>query len=387
MTVHPLRMTTWFRRRMGVLVIVSTAAAWATITVSYHVHERRDLLGACRSDAQRIATVVGDSVHQRPKLWRYDAAKIADRVADFAGADERVIAVRDARGASVDLGASDTSSLRRAIWGRADVRVAGAVAARVWVGRSTSMLWWRTLLVGALSALVSLGLGLLLYLLPVKAVSTAERRAAALMQQLAILGRDDERRRIARDLHDGAGQALTAARLHLAALENHSPESEHVRPIVALVDQALDEIRKSTSALAPMALAELGLASAIRRLCESSTPESVPSITCNIDAPLPQVPSNVETAIYRIVQEALTNIVKHANATHASVDLGVKGGVLRLRVTDDGDGFSEETAVCSGLGIVSIRTRAEAIGADVRLRNAEPGTILEVVLPLPEGAT
>jgi len=385
--VTPLRMTTWFRRRMALLVIVSTGVAWATTTASYHAHERRELLAMCRGDAERIATVVGDSVQQRPRLWRYDAAKMADRIADFAGGDQTVIAVRDARGASVDLGTSDTPGLPRAIWGRAEVRVGGKVAARVWIGRSTTMLWWRTLLVGALAALVSLGLGSLLYLLPVRAVSTAERRAAALMEQLAIVGRDDERRRIALDLHDGAGQALTAARLHLAALENGSPESEHLRPIVALVNQALDEVRRSTSALAPLALAELGLASAIRRLCESSTPDAAPAITCRIVTPLPRVPTHAETAIYRMTQEALTNIVKHAHAQHASVDLGAEGGVLRLRVTDDGEGLSDETTARGGMGMVSLRARAASIGAEVRLLSADPGTILEVVLPLPEETT
>ncbi len=382
----PLQMTTWFRRRMGLLVMFSTGVAWATTTASYHAHERRDLLGSCRADAARVATVVGDSVQQRPKLWRYDAAKIADRIADFAAGDWMVIAVRDARGASVDLGTSDTPVPPRAIWGRADVRVGGTVAARVWVGRSTSMLWWRTLLVGALAAVVSLGLGSLLYLLPVRAVRTAERRAAALMQQLAVVGRDDERRRIARDLHDGAGQALTAARLHLAALEKRSPDSEKLSPIVSLVDQAIEEVRRSTSALAPLVLTELGLASAIRRLCESSTPDSSPQISCNIPSPLPPVPPHVETAVYRMTQEALTNVVKHARAKRASVGLAVDKDVLRLWVTDDGEGLSDEASARGGMGMVSIRARAEAIGADVRLQSGNPGTILEVVIPLPEDA-
>jgi len=136
-----------------------------------------------------------------------------------------------------------------------------------------------------------------------------------------------------------------------------------------------------------MALAELGLESAIRRLCDSLTPDSVPAITCNIVAPLPRVPSHVETAIYRITQEALTNIVKHARAKHASVDLAAEGGVLRLRVTDDGGGVSEETSAHGGRGMVSIRTRAEGIGADVSLQRADPGTVLEVVVPVPEETT
>lgn len=381
----PLRLTSWFRKRMLVLAAFAMGTAWVTVTAGYHVQERREAVALCRGDAEHIASLIAEAIQQRPQLWRYDSAKLADRVADTWPGQKPVVRLRDARGAAVDLGAAEALP-SRALWGRADVIVGGEVQARVWVGTDSAPLWWRTIALAVVSAAVAALLGILLYLLPVRAVRDAERRIDSLMKQLAVSWREEERGRIARELHDGAGQALTAARLHLVALKrNASPElGEHVASITSLLDEALEEVRRSTAALMPPALGDLGLRGAIERHCEAFGGATGLTILCEIGDEVPTAGSHIETACYRIVQEALTNIARHARAQRATVRLSARDDALHLSVEDDGSGM-QTGATTDGVGLSSIRARAEGLGGEVAIHSSSSGTRLEVILPLPPG--
>ncbi|MBI5533274.1 MAG: sensor histidine kinase [Deltaproteobacteria bacterium] len=380
----PLRLTSWFRRRMLVLVVISAALAWLTITVGYHVQERREMVTLCRADATRVAAILAETIQQRPRLWRYDAPKFADRLGGEWLRAPAVLVVHDERGARVEVGPLGKSVPSSVLWGRAEVRIGPVVHARVWVGADARPLWNRTLVVALLAALAEGLLAFLLYLLPVRAIRTAEQRIAGLMTQLSLNLREEERSRIARDLHDGAGQALTAARLNLMALQRAPAGADlqqRIEPVVALVDEALDEVRRSTAALMPPAIADLGLHGAIERHCEAFASASGLEIAFEVQAPLPEPDSHVQTTCYRIIQEALTNIARHASAQHARVHLAARERTLLLTVTDDGAGIDGDVSASAGTGLRSIQTRAALLGGSARIFRAEKGTCLEVELP------
>jgi signal transduction histidine kinase len=321
-------------------------------------------------------------------LWRYDAAKFVDRIGADWQPTSAVLVVHDAGGVLVDVGPLRRPTPRHVLWGRAAVYIGDVHAAAVWIGADTAPLWKSTLLVALVAGLAAGVLGLLLYLLPVRAVRGAEQRIAGLMTQLALTQREEERSRIALELHDGAGQALTAARLHLMSLERESGSAQlpcRIEPVVALLDDALAEIRRSTAALMPPAIADLGLRGAIQRHCEAFAGASGLQIDLEADPQLPDLGVHVQTTCYRIVQEALTNIARHARAQHAKVTLVRRDEALVLTVTDDGAGIDESASAEPELGVRSIQTRATLLGGSARLLPADQGTCLEITLPLDRG--
>jgi signal transduction histidine kinase len=234
-------------------------------------------------------------------------------------------------------------------------------------------------------AIVAVLLSVLLYVVPLRAVAVAKRRTETAMSERILTLQEEDRRRIARELHDGAGQALTAARLQLLALRaNDAAPQEVVEQIMNHVDEAIDEVRRSTTALAPPTLAELGLMGALLRHCDNLA--SASGLEVRLDSPprLPLLPAYVETTIYRIVQEALTNAVRHANATRAWVKLGVDGERIELEVGDDGAGSIEASR--RGFGFESIGERARLAGGKLELLGEPgPGARLRITIPIVTG--
>jgi signal transduction histidine kinase len=227
--------------------------------------------------------------------------------------------------------------------------------------------------------IVTVLLSVLLYMVPHRAAAVAKRRVETAINERVLTLQEEDRRRIARELHDGAGQALTAARLQLIALREAVPQ-ELVQQVIASVDVAIDEIRRSTNALAPPALAELGLRGALARHCEQFA--SASGLDVRLDAPpaLKQLPAYAETAIYRIVQEGLTNVARHASAKRAWVVLAAGPTSIQLEVGDDGAGIEEARP---GFGLDSIRQRARLAGGTCEvLGGPGPGVRLRVTLPL-----
>jgi signal transduction histidine kinase len=377
-----LRLTSWFRGRMLPLVLVSSLVGAISAPVAYHVQKRSEIVAVARGDARRVAAAMVELVQQRPQLWRYDTAKLVERLAAEGLSQIPVLVVHDGRGLPVPVGKGAVADPGALLWGRADVLIAGRREASVWVGSEQRPLWRGTLALGLLSALVSVILGAVLYLLPVRAIAAAERRISGLMGQLTLTLREEERGRIARDLHDGAGQALTAARLHLLALRRGADQAtlDRIEPIAHHLDEALDEVRRSTAALMPPALAELGLKGAIERHCEAFSAASGLPVRCEVDEGLPPFEGQIETSCYRIVQEALTNTARHAGARQASVRLELDQGELLLRIDDDGQGIDERHA--SGVGLASLQERARLLGGSAVFSSLHPGTRLEVRLPV-----
>lgn len=217
-------------------------------------------------------------------------------------------------------------------------------------------------------------------------VAHAVRMAADLQRsrERILTTREEERRRLRRDLHDGLGQSLAGMAMLINIARSRlkdSPDSadELLRELRTGMDAVAGDVRELVYGLRPPALDDLGLARAVRELAEHASPEV--AIEVAVEGNLSELPAAVEVAVYRIVQEALTNVRKHARATRAQVLLQRERSVLRVTVRDDGRGLPEGRR--SGVGLNSMRERAAELGG-ICVVGAGPdgGTQVEVMLPL-----
>ena len=210
---------------------------------------------------------------------------------------------------------------------------------------------------------------------------------------------EHERRHLAQELHDGVAQTLSGVLMHVDLLDSQLEEmplkyNELVGQIHELLESAINEIRSLAWALRPGALDDLGLADALPGLVTNMTRNVPIKTTLNMSPQLPSLPPGTETAVYRITQEALSNILKHARASAVSIDLRKKKHSVVLTVEDDGQGIHrpQEKAAPGqepGLGLWSMRERAEEVGGTFVLESApQDGTKIMVTIPTaPEPTT
>jgi signal transduction histidine kinase len=205
-----------------------------------------------------------------------------------------------------------------------------------------------------------------------------------------ISTQDDERRRIARELHDGLGQDLIAAKivLDVAQSQDHVPQkrAQAVGEASALIDRSIQQVRSISYLLHPPMLDEVGLHSALRWYLDGITKRS--GIEMHLDVQpgeFPRLAPELETTVFRIVQEALTNVFRHSGAHKGWVTLAKSEKDVTVRVRDDGRGVSTQTVEFRpgsiGIGINGMRQRVKEFGGVLKLQNANPGTLLEVVIP------
>ncbi len=202
---------------------------------------------------------------------------------------------------------------------------------------------------------------------------------------------DEERRRVAREIHDGLGQELAAAKMILdGILSKHASPSMRQASVDAseLVDRAIKQVRTISHLLHPPLLDEVGLASALRWYLEGLSERSGIEISLEVvPRDLSRLKPDTETAIFRIIQEALTNMFRHSGARKGSVSLMESDGRIVVTVRDDGKGIEEQIIQLRpdsvGVGIGGMRQRVSELGGSLRLANANPGTIVEVVIPSP----
>ncbi|MGB8063295.1 MAG: PAS domain-containing protein [Candidatus Sulfotelmatobacter sp.] len=200
---------------------------------------------------------------------------------------------------------------------------------------------------------------------------------------------DEERRRIAREIHDGLGQELAAAKMILDGIlaKDSSPQIQQASVEASqLVERAIQQVRTISHLLHPPLLDEVGLVSALRWFLEGLSERSGIKVRLNVDPPnLVRLKSELETAIFRIVQEALTNMFRHSGAHNGTVSVAERDGNILVTVTDDGKGVDQEVTQLRpesvGVGIGGMRQRVTELGGTLRLSNANPGTIVEVVIP------
>ena len=196
-----------------------------------------------------------------------------------------------------------------------------------------------------------------------------------------LLAQEAERVGIARDLHDEVGQVLTGVLLHLDAIAERAPEHrQEIGEAKQSVRRALDEVRRISSELRPEMLEQLGLVSALTELTTTFGRISNITVERRFDQSLPKLDADAELAVYRIAQESLTNVARHAQATRVTVYLERGFDSVVLRVVDDGRGFVGEPAEHGGLR--SMRERALLIGGALAIKPAQSGGV-EVRLEAP----
>jgi two-component system, NarL family, sensor histidine kinase UhpB len=184
-----------------------------------------------------------------------------------------------------------------------------------------------------------------------------------------IRAEEDQRSRIARELHDGVGQIMTAVNIELQMLHESAPVEvkTRVEDVRALAAQCQTEMRRVSHELRPAILDELGLAEAVRALVVRMAKHAHIEIACDVRGEVDRVPGDAVIACYRLVQEALNNVVRHADAQRAEVTLYRNSDRLTVTVTDDGRGMrydpsSPDTARDGHYGLIGMQERIRAIG-------------------------
>ncbi len=221
-----------------------------------------------------------------------------------------------------------------------------------------------------------------------------EERTEALRQLSSRLMRmqDEERRRIARELHDSLGQDLAAAKMTVDGIlhqQGGDAKDQSAEEASKSIDRALQQVRTMSHLLHPPLLDEVGLVSALRWYLEGMMKRSGIETSLEVKpASFPRLTARFETAIFRIIQEALTNVFRHSEASHSSVTLIRNPESVAVEIRDNGKGLDEGTMRFRpgnvGVGIGGMRQRVEEFGGALRLSNANPGTIVEVIIPVAE---
>jgi len=215
-----------------------------------------------------------------------------------------------------------------------------------------------------------------------------ERTAALrLLSSRLMTMQDDERRRIARELHDGLGQELVAIKMLLNGILHDSPRlAKRVGEVNDMIDGAAQQIRSLSHLLHPPLLDEVGLLSAVRWYLDGLTKRSGIETALEVQpADFPRLAPELERAIFRIIQEALTNVFRHSGAQKGWISVVQRGSEVVVTVRDDGKGIAEQISELRpgsiGIGIGGMSQRAKEFGGQLRLTNAHPGTIVEAVIP------
>jgi signal transduction histidine kinase len=207
------------------------------------------------------------------------------------------------------------------------------------------------------------------------------------LSQRLLKVQDEERRRVARDLHDSTGQTLTALKISVALLRQKLEDDERIREelseIALLADQALQEIRTTSYLLHPPLLDEAGFTSAAQWYVEGFAQRSGVKVRMDF------APETIETALFRVLQESLTNVHRHSGTSEVDVRFWREAQVAILEVRDYGRGIPKELLSRSGLvrdsgvGLAGMRERMNDLKGDLEIASADPGTGLRAIVPLP----
>jgi signal transduction histidine kinase len=217
------------------------------------------------------------------------------------------------------------------------------------------------------------------------AVDLSERVSRDAVRRV-VEAQEVERARLARELHDETGQALTSILLGLKALEERVETDDRQAAIAelrGLVVATLQDVRRLAVELRPAALDDFGLVPALERLCDTMFEQGGVAVDVQSYLDDQRLPAETETALYRIVQEALTNVLKHASAARVTVRLRQSERFVELLVQDDGAGFDPRGVRDGGLGLVGMRERVALLGGRMVVDSSEgAGTMLKAEVPI-----
>ena len=205
---------------------------------------------------------------------------------------------------------------------------------------------------------------------------------------------EDERRRLSRELHDETAQVFSAVKMELGVLRDavQPPQTARLDQVLALIDTGIRSIRSVTNDLRPSLLDDLGLLPALRSLVADFSERSGIRAGLAVPSSLPPLSGEAELALFRALQEALSNVLRHANARTVDVGISIERAGVLLQVSDDGEGLPagvapEALELQGHMGLAGMRERITALGGTVRLRaRAGTGALLEVLVPAPDTA-
>jgi signal transduction histidine kinase len=218
------------------------------------------------------------------------------------------------------------------------------------------------------------------------AVELSQRVARDAVRRV-VQAQEAERSRLARELHDETGQALTSILLGLKPLEEalaDHPARTALAELREHVVKALQDVRRLAVELRPAVLDDFGLVPALERLTDGFAEQSQVRVDFHSALGELRLPSEVETALYRVVQESLTNIFKHANAHNVSVSIGRRGSVVAAVIEDDGAGFDQRTVREEGVGLLGMRERLSFVDGRLEIES-RPGAGATIVAEVPVG--
>ncbi|MGD0212046.1 MAG: ATP-binding protein [Terriglobales bacterium] len=222
--------------------------------------------------------------------------------------------------------------------------------------------------------------------------SMVEQRTSALRQLSSRLLslQDTERRRIARELHDSLGQYLVGLKLNMEMLKQSPENQESWSEADHLMQQCMAEVRTLSYLLHPPTMDAAGFASAARWFVEGFSQRSGVQTTLDVPEHLGRLPDAVELALFRVLQESLTNVHRHSGASEAQVLIAEDAGQVVLEIKDNGRGIPEElltsfhaTGAGMGVGLAGIRERAWELGGTLAVNSDSSGTVVRVALPVP----
>lgn len=214
-----------------------------------------------------------------------------------------------------------------------------------------------------------------------------------MLSQRLMKVQDDERRKIARDLHDSTGQILAALKINVSLLEVKCQDQPASLAIVSdigqLADQAIEEIRTLSYLLHPPMLDEVGFACAAELYIEGFSKRSGIKVTADIETSPERLPNRLEIVLFRVLQESLTNVHRHSGATNAYIRLQHKPDAVMLEIRDFGKGMSAErlrlirgVSAETGVGLAGMRERLHELNGRLDIQSDSRGTIMRAVVPL-----
>lgn len=424
-------LTGYLTARLGPLAFVLLIVVALSAPLAYLIMGIQTMRARAQATADLVAEFIREEAQQRPVLWRYDAPKLVHTL-DLQAAQASIVRIdlTDEYGRMIELG-QDPPQPEDAdlLWVSAPVMVTNEIA-RIWVGVTTEEIERQALLILFGFALLGAGLAGMMYWLPRVAIGEAEQEIDRSHQALAHLNttleaqvverssqlrealrevrdkeqrlrelsgravaiQEAERRALSRELHDSAGQALTAIRINLQLLASTAvgdPARTLAERTVELADTTLEEIRRVVDRLAPAVLADLGLRRAVERHCDDFSERTGIEVVCRcVGLDQPGVDTGVETSAYRIVQESLTNVARHAQAESVAIHLhrddpGSPRDRIVLDVVDDGRGFDLDEVRRKGRrGLEGMRERVELVGGTIEI-SATPGEGARIHVELP----
>lgn len=222
---------------------------------------------------------------------------------------------------------------------------------------------------------------------------TEKERNQYKLTHFAIQAQEEERKRIARELHDGVGQALYSILVGLNVIGHDNltdPIKQHVNDLLHMTAKAMEEVKRMALELRPSALDDLGLLPALRSLMKRVEKSFHIQVEMHVQGEKRRYSAAMETALYRIVQEAMTNTAKYGKASQLGIVFENREKEVVVTVVDDGVGFDVEQALNAGkgLGLFGMRERAQLLGGTVDIRSApDDGTTVIIRIPLPKEGT